>query len=215
MSAELGKIERPPVDDFKKGRKLFFIPLIYWNKELPSDYLKIFNKYWKQVKEQIRDLELKLGQISKVYHELLPSAGEDGIKTLKELSDKSYQIIKNYVDKGSHLEVIEDTEVLTEFMDWSRCLTIGIQNQKVLEKIYQFYTEVSKNRDELMKKRIDETLEVDKIGVLFLREGHNVTFPSDIEVFYISPPALDEIKRWLRNQEIRHTQTDEDKEKSA
>ena len=35
---------------------------------------------------------------------------------------------------------------------------------------------------------------------MFIREGHQVQFPSDIQVFYVAPPALDEIKRWLRDR---------------
>ena len=30
-------------------------------------------------------------------------------------------------------------------------------------------------------------------------ERHQVQFPQDIEVFYVSPPALDEFRRWLQN----------------
>ena len=36
-----------------------------------------------------------------------------------------------------------------------------------------------------------------EIGLLLIREGHQVQFPSDIEVFYIAPPSLDAIKRWV------------------
>ena len=40
----------------------------------------------------------------------------------------------------------------------------------------------------------------DEAGLLFIREEHSVQFPSDIEVFSIFPPALDEIHRWYRDQ---------------
>jgi hypothetical protein len=33
-----------------------------------------------------------------------------------------------------------------------------------------------------------------------MREGHQVQFPSDIQVFYVAPPSLDEIKRWLKEK---------------
>ncbi|MFC1938356.1 hypothetical protein ACFLWH_01705, partial [Chloroflexota bacterium] len=145
-----------------------------------------------------------------IYHELIPSTGEDGIKALKDLNEKSCQIAESRVAKGSQLEVIEDTELLTEFMDWSRCLSIGLQNQKVVKKVYESYTEASKNRDEFISKHLNETLKADEIGILFMREGHKVTFPTDIEVFYVSPPALDEIKRWLRNREAQHSHADKD-----
>ena len=38
------------------------------------------------------------------------------------------------------------------------------------------------------------------MGLLFIREEHLAQFPEDIEVFSVSPPALDEIHRWQREQ---------------
>ena len=149
------------------------------------------------------DLELKLGQVNKVYHELIPVSGEDGTKVIEELNEGSYKIAKSRLEKGAQLEETEEGELLTEFMDWSRCLALGLQNQKVFTKIYESYAEASKKRNEHIAKQIDETLQVDEIGILFMREGHQVQFPSDIQVFYVAPPALDEIKRWLRERETK------------
>jgi len=208
MSEELGKIEKPSVEEFKAGRKLFFVPLIHGSKELPDDYLEIFNKYWNQVNEQISDLELKLGPVNRIYHELIHSVGEDELKVLKGLNEKSFEIAEERVGKGSQLEATEDIELLTEFMDWSRCLSIGLQNHKVLEKVYESYTEASKKREEFILNHIDETLKVDEIGLLFMGDNYRIKFPAGVEVFYVSPPALDEIKRWLRDQEAQRSDKD-------
>ena len=202
MSEELGKIEKPPAEEFKRGRKLYFVPVIYCARESPDEYLEKISKYWNQVENQMSDLELKLGKVDRIFHELIPVGGEDGIKAIKELNDKSYQIINNRLDKGAQLEAIEQNELLTEFMDWSKCLAIGLQNQEVFAKIYEFYTEASRKRNEHIAKQIDETLKPDEIGVLFMRGGHRVQFPSDIQIFYVIPPALDEIERWLRDREV-------------
>ena len=203
MSEELGKIEKPPVGEFKRGRKLYFVPLIYCGRKSPAEYLEKFNKYWNQVENQMSELELKLGKVEKIYHELIPAGGKDGVKVIKGLNDKSYQTIKSRLDKGARLEATEDSELLTEFMDWSRCLALGLQNRDVFIKIYESYTEASKKRNEHIARQIDETLKADETGVLFMREGHQVQFPSDIQVFYVAPPALDEIKRWLRDREAK------------
>lgn len=203
MSQELGKIEKPEADEFKKGRKLYFVPLIYCEKEPQAEYLERFNKYWDQVEDQISGLELKLGKVDKVYHELVLVGGEDGVKLIKDLNDRSYQIIENRLDKGTQLEATEEAEILTEFMDWSRCLVIGLQNQKVFTKVYEYYTEASKKRNEHIAKKIDGTLKEGEVGILFMREGHQIQFPLDITVFYVIPPALDEIKRWLRDREVK------------
>ena len=36
--------------------------------------------------------------------------------------------------------------------------------------------------------------------MLFISEGHGVQFPSDIQVFFVAPPALDAVKRWINDQ---------------
>lgn len=203
MSEELGKIERPEAGGFKKGRKLYFVPLFYVGKDAPAEYLEKLDNYWKQVEQHVNNLEAKLGQVSRIFHELVPSSGEDGVKAVKDLNEKCYEIVKSRVEKGAQLEATEDGELLTEFMDWGRCLGIGLQNQKVFTRIYESYIEVSKKRNEFITKHIDETLKVDEAGILFMREGHQVQFPADIEIFYVSPPALDEINRWFRDHEAK------------
>lgn len=203
MSEELGKIEKPLVEDLKGGRKLYLIPLIYCGEEPEAEYLEKYNKYWDQVETQMNDLALKLGQVNKIYHELIMVGGDQGIEAVKELNDRSYQLIKGRLDKGAQLEATEETGLLTEFMDWSRCLATGLQNQKVFTRVYESYTAAGKNRDEHIASQIDETLKADEIGILLMREGHRIQFPSSIQIFYVAPPALDEIKRWLRDRQSK------------
>ena len=206
MAEELGKIEKPSVEKFKKGRKLYFIPLLYRSEDIPVDYLEKFNKYWDQVEKQITELTCKLGQVNRIYHELITVSGEDGAKTIKELNECSHRIIQACMEKNAQLEAIEDNDILTEFMDWSRCLMIGLQNPKVTSTVYESYTEAGKSRNKHITQKIDETLQNDEIGILLMRESHQVQFPADIQVIYVSPPALDEIKRWLRESENKSGQ---------
>lgn len=203
MAEELGKIEKPPVESFKKGRKLYFIPLVYGGKDLPEDYLQKFNKYWEQVEKQVAELALKLGEVNRVYHELVAASGEEGLKAIADLSEKSRKIVGDCLEKQAQLEPVEDNDILTEFMDWSRCLIIGLQNPRVMSRVYESYLEAGKKRNEYIARKIDETLKENEIGLLLMRENHQVQFPADIQVFYIAPPALDEIKRWLRENEAK------------
>jgi len=213
MPEKVTKITKPSTDDFKKGRKLFFVPLIYRGKDSPTEYLGKFENYWKQVEEHLADLESKLGKVSRIYHELVSSAEDQGVKAIEGLNNGSHRIVKSRVKKGTRMEALEDSEVLTEFMDWSRCLAIGLQNQKVADTVYQSYVEAGKRRNESIAKRLDETLKPDEIGILFMQEGHQVQFPAGIEVFYVAPPALDEINRWLRDHEPRKMEESEAKQK--
>jgi hypothetical protein len=201
MAEELGKIEKPPVASFKKGRKLYFIPLVYGGKDLPADYLEKLNKYWEQAEKQVAELAVKLGEVNRVYHELVAASGEEGLKTVAELSESSRKIVDLCLGKQARLEPVEDNDILSEFMDWSRCLIIGLQNPRVVSKVYDAYLEAGKKRNESIARRIDDTLKENEVGLLLMRENHQVQFPADIQVFYVAPPALDEIKRWLREQE--------------
>ena len=201
MSEELGKIERPPVGEFKSGRKLYFVPLIFYPREPQADFLEKANIYWEQVEVHLTNLEVKLGSVSKVYHELISVGGEDGAKVIEELNKGSYQITKVRLDKGAELQLIEDGELLAEFMDWGKCLAVGLQSPRAFAKVYEAYVEAQKRRNNRIANQIDETLKNSETGILLMREGHQVQFPSDIEVFYVAPPGLDEIKRWLRERE--------------
>jgi len=202
MSQELGKIEKPSVEEYRAARKLFFVPLLFTPKQLEGELFEKVFRYWDQVESQLSNLELKLGIVKKVYHELVPIGGEEGSKIIEELNSTSYGIVKARLDKGAQLEPLEDADLLTESMDWTKCLAIGLQNQKVFDKVYEAYLQAQTKRNEHIAKMINDTLKEGEVGILLMREGHQVQFPADIEVFYISPPGLDEIKRWLRTREV-------------
>ena len=206
MPEELGKIEKPQASEFVSERKLYFVPLTSTWPEAPPDYTERFDKYWAQVAEQLDALELKLGMTKKLYHEFIATGGKEGVKMVGQLNRESDRIISQRVKQGASLEPIEDEAVLSEFMDWSRCLSIGLQSEQAINAVYGAFTEANKKRNEHVAKRIDETLGAKEAGILFMREGHHVQFPPDIQVIYVAPPALDELKRWLRDQETSKEQ---------
>ncbi|MDO8491978.1 MAG: hypothetical protein Q7T04_08205 [Dehalococcoidia bacterium] len=198
MAEQLGKIERPAVEGYRSGRRLLFVPLVFAPKEAEAELQEMVDKYWEQVESHVAGMEARLGQVKEVYHEMLPIGGEDGAKAIEELSQGSYRVAGARLDNGARLEPIEDPELLAEFMDWNRCLSVGLQSEKALKTVYDFYAEAHKRRNEHIAKKIDETLKEDDIGILLMREGHQVQFAQDIRVFYVAPPGLDEIKRWVR-----------------
>jgi len=200
MPEQLGKIERLEAERFKQGKKLYLVPLVYSHKDAPDEYKEKCSRYWQQVAEQLTNLVSKIGMVNRVYHESIFQAGEDGLKAIERLNPSSYQIAKNQCDNEATFEAIEEKELFEEVMDWQRCLMFGFISEKVANKVSEFYIEATKKRNESMAKRISETLKEDEAGLLFIKEGHSVQFPVDIEVFSVFPPALDEIHRWQRDQ---------------
>ena len=200
MAEQLGKIEKPEAKDFTSKRKLYLIPLIFSGEEAPPEYVAKFNLYWQQVSEHVANLEAKIGKVSHIYHESIILAGEDGLKAMEKLNPSSCHVAREKCQSGAVFEATEDKELAEESTDWERFLLMGFISQKVAEMVSQFYVEALKKRYEHVARRIDETLKADEAGVLFIREGHMVQFPQDIEVFSVAPPALDEIHRWQRER---------------
>jgi hypothetical protein len=200
MTEQLGKIEKPEAEQFKGGKKLYLVPLIFSGEDTPAEYNERCHRYWQQVAEQLASLEEKIGKVNRVYHESISLSGEEGMKLAEKINQSCYQIAKSKCDNEATFEAFEDRELLEEVIDWERCLLLGFVTVKVASKISEFYTETSKKRYEFMVSRITETLKDNEAGLLFIREGHRLQFPRDIEVFSISPPGLDEIHRWLRDE---------------
>ena len=198
MAEELAKISKPKADSFQKGRRLLLVPLIYGAADAPAPYPELCEKYWGQVNEQVAELERKLGTISRCYHELIPAGGDDGCQAIAELNEKSHELVAALMKTGASLEEFEEAGTLSEFMDWTRCLASGLQNPDVIGTVYEHYLASHKKRAGELAARIEATLKEDELGLVLLRENHQVQFPPDVEVFYVAPPALDEIGRWLR-----------------
>lgn len=203
MGKVLGSVGKLSVEHFKTSkRKLYFVPLIFSREKLggkiPEDYSRKFTAYWNDVKNRIDDLQQKIGKVNKIYHELVTLEGEKGVEGLKEVNEKSYQIVKELYQKGTKLELIEDRNLLTESEDWLRCLSTYPRTPSVFSKISEFYLKIMKKRKEHLIQRIDKTLLPNQTGILFIREENNIKLPQDIEIFKISPPVLDDIHSIIR-----------------
>jgi len=199
MAEELGKIEKPEVESFKGLRKLYLVPLLFAGEDAPSEYTERFNRYWEQIGEHIDKQESKVGRIKRVYHEQITVSGDEGLKVMEKLSPSSCRIATEKCQNGAILEATELAELTYECIDWERCLLMGFLSQKVAQMVSESYREASKKRYEYITNRINETLQDNEVAILFIREGHMVQFPKDLEVFSIAPPVLDEIRRWLRD----------------
>ncbi|MDP7525661.1 MAG: hypothetical protein QF713_04935, partial [Dehalococcoidales bacterium] len=100
MSEELGKLQKPEVSRFENKRKLFLVPLLYSWQDAPAEYAEKFDLYWQQVREHLANLESKMGQVNRIYHESITVAGEEGLKFLEEFSPLSCQIVSQKCQIG-------------------------------------------------------------------------------------------------------------------
>ena len=200
MSTPVTKMPKPDAAQYENVRKLFLVPVFLLPPNTPEEGQRLLELYWTEVRDHIYNLERSLTKVSHVYHEVVYVDGEDGLKILDQLNPQGSSFIQALCHSEACLEATEDRASVEESSDWQRCLSLGLVSEKVVSTALDGYQEATKLRFEHIGKRIDETLKEGESGVLFIREDHRVQFPSDVRVFYVAPPSLDAIKRWIGDQ---------------
>ena len=202
MAEELTRITRPAAGNYQGKRKLLLAPLIHLPvppDAMPPEGAEIMARYWEQVDVQVRAVQNALGSVSHVYHENTPEGGADGLRYLEVSGQSSYSLVKSLTESGATLESTESMDIMAEALDLQRCLMQPLMSAAVANRLQEWFTEAARRRYEFIAEAIDSTLPEDETGLLLINERHQVQFPSDLEVIYVAPPALDEFRRWLQN----------------
>jgi hypothetical protein len=204
MVHKLGEIKKPRVKDFLDSKKLFCLPLVpqLRGEKVQENLESSINLFWKQASKQIGDLE-RSGRVSYIFFESITEDGEAGLDKVKQISEQCYGVVKEKMEQGAKLVTIEDDEVLNEFVDWSICLSLVQRSKKVFNKVLEFYNDVAKRRWKELAQRIDYNLKQGEAALLVMTEENRLQvqshLSSDIQVFLIHPPALNDIQRWFRD----------------
>ena len=202
MAQELTRITRPAVANYEGKRKLLLVPLIHLPippDALPPEGSDVMARYWQQVDTQVRAVQNALGSVTHVYHENLPEGGAQGMEYLDASGQGSHALVRSLTDANAALESTESMEILAETLDLQRCLMQPLMSQDVAQRLQEWFADANRRRYEHIAVAIDSTLPQDETGLLLINERHQVQFPNDVEVIYVSPPVLDEFRRWLQN----------------
>ena len=200
MTTPLTQMPKPEAAQFSGQRKLFLVPIFLFPPDSPDDATQLLERYWTEVRDQIQNLERSLGAVRYVFHETIYAGGEDGLKMVEVMNPFGCSFIQALCGAGAMLEATEDQAVVEEHSDWQRCLSIGLMSEKVMNLAITGIQETTQQRFDYIGQRISETLQENEVGVLFISEGHRVQFPIDVQVFFVAPPALDALRRWIGDQ---------------
>ena len=198
---ELGKISKPSVERFNNKKRLIYVPIFF----IPPQLTEIkennpFNEYWSEIADNINKLELSLGKIDIIFHEMNTKSNKEGLNIIESLNPNGIDFIKILHNSGSQISDFENEELITELMDWQRALSSGIISTKAREIISKEYTETNSERNKNLINKISKELKVGSNAILFMREDHGLQFDSDTEVFYVSSNTINTVHDWLKNE---------------
>lgn len=198
--AELGKIQRLNIEDFKGKRRLFCIPNIFVPDEDDETLKNLIEKYWYEALSHLEKLE-KLGLIAKIFVETIFIEGQDAVDVIRDTNPYLYILIEKKVSEGATVVGIENPETFGAYIDWGNCLRI-VKTSAVLQKIFDYFNEISNKRIEEISSKINEKLQDGESAVLILRDHDRVklTLPKDIEIFLVVPTVYDDILKYLRDK---------------
>ncbi len=196
---ELGKISKPTVERFNNKKRLIYVPIFF----IPPQLTEIkennpFNEYWKEIANNINKLELSLGKIDIIFHEMNTKPAKEGLNIIENLNPNGIDYIKILYNAGSKISDFENEELVTELMDWQRALSSGIMSEKAREIISKEYTETNSERNKNLLNKISKELNIGSNGILFMREDHGLQFNSDTEIFYVSSNTINKVHDWLK-----------------
>ena len=196
---ELGKISKPTIERFNNKKRLIYVPIFF----IPPQLTEIkennpFNEYWKEIANNINKLELSLGKIDIIFHEMNTKPAKEGLNIIENLNPNGIDYIKILYNAGSKISDFENEELVTELMDWQRALSSGIMSEKAREIISKEYTETNSERNKNLLNKISKELNIGSNGILFMREDHGLQFNSDTEIFYVSSNTINKVHDWLK-----------------
>lgn len=154
-----------------------------YGKEEWAGYLKQVGKSWdrieKLVKEHITANKVPISKV-RLYQDGLPAAGEIGLKIVKDVAkqgSRNYQILEDLISKGAYLEEAENKELLMEeYGHISRILKAETPTERL--KYFILYQDAAQElldkRDAYIANSINETLDKDELGILFLGGRHSI-----------------------------------------
>lgn len=198
--SEIGKIEKPDVEQFAGKRKLYFVRNLYLTDNSPEEYTTLFHAYWDEVSEQIEKMRAA-GDVSKIFCESLLSTSKNALEAFDRMNERAGQLIRERIREGAELIPFEKEEIFGPLLDWSNCLMV-VQTKEVFEKIIATYNELVKQRTEYILQIIEKHLSAGEAGLLLMKDEDRIKlqFPKDIELFLVTPPSYDNILRWFREE---------------
>lgn len=192
-------------------RKLIYVPIIHMGADMGSITKQVDKRgiagfgeeFWKRHRETISAfwdaisdyfdyiyIDVYNRKKMKIYQDGMIVEREVGQKIVEEgikSGSKNYELVLRLLKRGAVLVKTEDFKLVKEELDRLLAITKAKSRSKKLFAFIKYRLIKNKllnKRDEFISRRIDETLNQDEAGVLFLGAYHNIKkrLPKDIQI---------------------------------
>lgn len=187
------------------GKMLFLVPRMYTEAEfnsftasLPDDFKEKTNEFWSYVNSR---LTMFSGRIGKIYRDHVCKAGEEGLNQIRSIDSENYKAAKNLFENGANLIATEDPILVGESESWAKMLKSPHSDIIVLELLQQNLAERARH----ISNRINETLEDNETGVLFIKPDLQIEFSGDLRIIRTCPfDPSDYLRSWQVHIKLKH-----------
>lgn len=191
------------------SRHLVHVPLVHNSVEMSHKVdLSIdstIQKYWDLIDQKINSLPIDFSKVL-IYQDSLANLPEELISAWFDSNPKSpnFDMLRDLVRKGAKLI---GTENYATLMEQYELINRVLNNQMSLKEYTNEANPINTARDKYIANRIDKTLTVNHLGILFIGARHNVQkyLPNDIEVTLIEEVNNELFRDILEGKEIHRS----------
>ena len=179
-------------------RKALIVRIVQPLPTLPG-YEEMATAYWDAARVHASRQESTIGPFKQVFVEGVMAHGADGMLALQQANPGLHRFVKGFADSSAALVPFEDPELLQETADWSECLNVQPRSEKVRQILIDQYTQAAEARNAHLTAILDSSIGLGEAAII-LTLSDALPLPPDIERYLVSPPELDQLNRWLREQ---------------
>ena len=180
MSADLGSLAK---DLNRRG-------IADLGEELWKEHIRTVEGFWDVVSHYFDSIDIA-GM--KIYQDGMVAGGEVGQKIVEEgakSGSKNYELVSELLKRGAILVKTEDFKLVKKERDRLIAIT---QAKSLPEKLIAFMkyklvrNKLLNKRDEFIARRVEETLNQDETGIIFIGAFHNIKgrLPKDVGIMEI------------------------------
>lgn len=166
------------------------------------------NGYWEAIESYFENSDLYFKGI-KIYQDGMFVDGEMALKLIRDgvkSGSKNSEIVSNLINRGAVLTKTEDFKMVKDEYDGLQSIIKSKININKLIQLLRYKilkTILLRRRDRFIAATIDETLELNETGILFIGAYHNVIKRLPKDIIVVELKEVEKIRKYQKTIQSR------------